>query len=220
MKFPHAYCAVKKLFIAEIISIAAAIFALITAILAAVASADPSTGVEASAATLALVSVGAFVAVFVLQLIALIQGGKDEDNFRTALWVTIVAIVIGIVSAVLQSIEATKNLVILTTAFEVFTSVAGIVVILLILLGISNLADELHDKELAEKGRRLATYIIYMFVVSALLSLIPSFFVNGNIPDFVRVMFSIFAIIAAVIELLIYINVLIFYRRAIRTLKK
>ena len=214
MRFPNAFKAVKKLFIAEILSIAVALVGLTSAVLLAI----PNTGL--TGAGLALGSAVAMIVVFVLQLVAMIQGGKDADGFRTALWVTLIAIAVSITSAVLQSIEATKGLTILISVMSAFVSVAGVLVIYIVLQTIAGLADSLKDHELADKGNRLATYIVLLFAVSILLGLVPSFFYKAQLPDFVNVLFTIFGIVAAVIELLIYINVLIFLRRAIRTLKK
>ena len=214
MRFPNALKAVKKLFIAEIISIAAALVAVTSAILLAI----PNTGL--TGAGLALGGAIAMIAVFVLQLIAMIQGGKDAEGFRTALWVTLIAIAVSITSAVLQSIEATKGLTILISVMNAFVSVAGVLVIYIVLQTIAGLAKSLKDNELADKGNRLATYIVLLFAISILLGLVPSFFYKTQLPDFVTVLFTIFGIVSAVIELLIYINVLIFLRRAIRTLKK
>lgn len=220
MRFPNAYKAVKKLFLAEIISIAVALLSLVAAVLSAVAVASPNNGLVISAGTLALVSVIALVVVFVLQLVAMIQGGKDEDNFHTALWVTLIAIAVTVASAILQSIEVTKGMTLLISVFDAFSSVATIVVMVLVLYAISNLANQLHNQELAEKGRRLAFYIVILFAVSTILGFVPGIFVNKEVPQFVTVMMTVFGIVAAVIELLIYINILIYYRRAIKTLKK
>lgn len=220
MRFPNAYKAVKKLFLAEIISIAVALLSLVAAVLSAVGIASPNNGLVISAGTLALVSVIALVVVFVLQLVAMIQGGKDEDNFRTALWVTLIAIAVTVASAILQSIEATKGMTLLISIFDAFSSVASIVVMVLVLYAISNLANQLHNQELAEKGRRLAFYIVILFAVSTILGFVPGIFVNKEVPQFVTVMMAVFGIVAAVIELLIHINILIYYRRAIKTLKK
>ena len=220
MKFPSAYKAVKKLFIAEILSIAVAVVGLVAAILAIVGIANPDGTALISAGTLALVSALAMIAVFVLQLIAMIQGGRDADGFRSALWVTLIAIAVSITSGVLQSIEATKGLTILISVLNAFVDVAHVIVIFLVLTTIASLASILKNETVAEKGRRLAFYVVIMFMASILLGLIPSFFDKVNVPEFVKVMFGIFGIVAVVIELLIYINILVFYWRSLRTLKK
>lgn len=220
MKFPSAYKAVKKLFIAEILSIAVSVVALVAGVLAIVGVANPNGSALISAGTLALVSALAMIAVFVLQLVAMIQGGKDADGFKTALWVTLIAIGVSIASGVLQSIEATKGLTVLISVLNAFVDVAHVIVIYVVLTTIAELASALKNETVAEKGRRLAFYVILMFAASILLSLVPSFFNADKLPDFVKVMFAVFALVAAVIELLIYINILVFYKRSLRTLKK
>ena len=218
MKYPSAYSAVKKLFVAEILSIAVALIAFVAAVLAAVGINYPE--VLISAGTMGLVSAIAMIVVFVLQLVAMIQGGRDEDNFRTALWVTLIAIAASLTSSVLQMIEATKGLTTLISILQAFANVAHVIVIVLVLYGIAHLVANLGNHELEEKGRRLALYVVLLFAVSTLFNLFPGFFTNKELPQFVTVMFAVFAIVAAIIELLVYINILIYYRRAIRTLKK
>ena len=176
MKFPSAYKAVKKLFIAEILSIAVAVVGLVAAILAIVGVTNPDGSALITAGTLALVSALAMIAVFVLQLIAMIQGGRDADGFRSALWVTLIAIAVSITSGVLQSIEATKGLTILISVLNAFVDVAHVIVIFLVLTTIASLASILKNETVAEKGRRLAFYVVIMFMASILLGLIPSFF--------------------------------------------
>lgn len=218
MKFPHAYAAVKKLFLAELISIAVAVLSLTAAILAAVGIENESALLTAG--TLGLVSLIAMIVVFVFQLVALIQGKKESEHFGIALWLTLIAIIVSVVSTVLQSIDATKGLGTLFSVLDAVVNVANVLVILMILFGISNIADKLGNKEMSEKGSRLATYIVILYVVSIGLSLVAGIFNKDGIGQGWAIAFAIFGIVAAIIVILIYVNVVIYYYRAIKMLKK
>ena len=216
MKFPHAYKGVLKLFVAEIISIAAAVVGLVTAILANI----PNLNIAAPAA-LGTVSIVALIVAFVLQLIGLIQASRDEYNFRAALFVVIVAIVLSIVNSVLTALPDQNTALTLVEAFlEAFSKVASIIVIVLVLGGIANLAEKLHNSEMAEKGHTLVFWVVLLFAISVLFGLFPNFFVFNPVGDGWSIFFTIITILAAVIELVVYINVLVYLYKATKMLKK
>lgn len=219
MKFPHAYHGVKKIFIAEVISIAAAVVAMIAAILASLITSGRQ-GVENAAATLVLVSGIASVVVFVVQLIGLIQGSKDSREFRIGLWVVLVGIAATIVSTVLQSVEATKGLpTIVFAVLETVATVADFLVILCILFGISSLADRLGVSEMEERGRKLAFWIILIYIVVLVFGLMPGF--NGYIINpGIRLFFSILSIAATVLEIVIFVNTIIYLYVATKMLEE
>ena len=219
MRFPNAYKGVKKLFIAEIISIIVEFVALTSAILAAVAAAGV-TGLAISAGSLALGSGIAMIVVFVIQLIGLFQGGRDSSLFRVAIWLVVIGIATSLTSAVLQSIEATKGLpAILFTILNTVSTLANFFVIICILYGIASLAEALKDHKMEAKGRRLAFYIVFLYILSVIFGFLPG--LNGfQLTDGWKIAFSIFGIVALVLELLIYINVVIYLYRATKMLKK
>ena len=159
MKFPHAHKGVKLIFVAEIIAIVASILAMIAAIFVSIGSASTA------AAMLLLISGIVGIVVFVIQLVGLFQGAKESREFRIALWITLVGIAAGITSAILQSLEATKGLSpILFASLSTVTAVADFLVVLCVLLGIAGLAERLGNNYMCDKGHRLSTYIIFIYI--------------------------------------------------------
>lgn len=221
MRFPHAYKGVKKLFIVEIISIISGLIGLTAAILAVVGANNENGALVAAAGTIALVSGIALIVAFVLQLVGLIQAGKDESSFRIALWVILIAIVLSIVTNVLVALPQDPNgaLTLVSSILSAVASVANVIVTIYILSGITILANELKDSAMAAKGKLLVNVVTVLFVISIALSLLPRIFVNG-VPTPFTAMFDIFSIAAAVIEVCVYIAILIYYYFAIKMLKK
>ena len=217
MQYPSAHSGVKKLFIAEIISIVGGVLGLVAAIISTVfvnAAAD-APGLIAAGSVL-LVTGFIMVVAFILQMIGLLQAGKDEPNFRSGFWIAIFGIVISLVAAILRSITGVPEL--LCSILESLSSVASIVVLIFTLSGVANLASALGDNDMFEKGRALINWITILFVVSIVLGLFPSFFANPN--EGIKIMLSVMAIVAALVELVIYINILIYLYKAIKMLKK
>lgn len=220
MKFPNAYKAVKKLFIAEILSLVIIVLNLVASVISAVVVINDS-GEEAlllAAGGIILFTLFASIVVFIFQLIALIQGGKDESHFKVALFMVVIIILVNIASSILRLIDATKDINVLFTVLDAVTTVANVIVIVAILYSISSLADRLRDRKMSDKGSTLAVIIVLMFIASLIFDLVPTFFQGLNRAW--EITFSIFGIAATIIQVLIYINIVIYYYKASKMLKR
>ena len=217
MKFVNAYKGVKKLFVVEIIQIAAALVLLIGAIIAAV---NVTSGANLVAGgTLISISGIALIVAFILTLIGLIQAGRDESHFKTGLWVIIIAIVLGAVSSILRMIPNVPPVVVtIANILDAISSASSLAVLILTLFGISGIASQLGNEEMAQRGIVLSNWIVILFGVSILLGLIPTFFLNVANP--ISIMFAFFAIAASALELVVYVLILIYYIDAIKMLEK
>lgn len=219
MKFPHAYKGVKLIFIAELVSIVTALVALIAAIFTPIIISGNGE-LTTPAAVLVLISGIASIVVFVIQLCGLFFGAKDSRDFRIGLWVTFVGIVAGIVYVVLGSIEATKGLpVVVFALLNTIAAVADFVVIICILFGISTLASQLGYSEMEEDGRRLAFYIIILYIISLLFGFMPGFNVYVVNTGW-RFTLSIFGVIATVLEIIVFVSTILYLHRATKMLEE
>ena len=222
MKYPHAYSGVKKLFIAEIISLIATIVVLVSAIITTVGVAsNENVPAIVSGGTLALISGIALIVSFILQLIGYLQAGKDHSNFKVSFWVTIIAIVATFVGSILGVALPDNDVAqIFVTVFDAFTSVSSVIVLIYVLGGIASLAMNLKDRPMAQRGRTLAYVVVILFIISVALNFIPKPLAQIATSDGWKVAFAVFAIIAATIEIIVYFAVLVYYKKAIRMLKK
>ena len=217
MKFENAYKGVKKLFVVQIIEIAAALLALIGAIIATI-NVTSDANLTAGGIIITISSIALIVG-FVFTLIGLIQAGRDDSHFKTGLWVILISIVLEIVATILRGIPDVAPVVItIANILDALATASSIVVLVLTLFGISSLASQLGNEEMAERGTSLVNWVIILLAASVILSLVPTFFLV--VPNPIGIMFSFFAIVASVIELFVYIGILIYYIHAIEMLGK
>jgi len=216
MKFPNAYSGVKKLFYAEIVSLIAEAVAVLAAFFLVLAGAGVVI-LAVPALTLSLISGFAMIVVFIMQLVGLVQGSRDSNYFRVALYLVLAAIAIGFISSLLQSFSATKNLPkMVFSVLDTFTTIANFFTIVWVIYGVADLAKKLNNKAQEEKGNKLAFYICILYSASVVLGFLPAFKATGALAT----VFAIFGFIAVVVELIIYINVLIYLHRATKMLAK
>lgn len=214
MKFPNAYKGVKKLFIAEICSIIAALFAVVVTII--VQAFNKNLPAAASAAVAAIGGVAAVIAIvaFIIQLVGLIQAGKDEDGFRMGFWIVIFMIILGVVSGVLNTLGVNP---LIGSIFEVVIDAAGLVLIVFILGGISSLANSLGNTEMAEKGKRLSNYVILLYVLFIVLNIVVLIF--NNIGPSLAAFILAIALASTVIEIVVYICIIVYEYKAVKMLE-
>lgn len=217
MQFPSAHKGVKKLFIAELIAIAAGILTLVAAVLAVVGI--KNEGVLVAAGSITVVSTFALIVVLILQLVGLFQGGKDSLQIKYAFFISLGGLVLSIVLAVLRLLPANNGLAIAIGVMGPLVDIATVLALAYTLLGIAELAEKLNDEPMAKRGKTLAFVVVILFAISVVLNLFSSFFVN-NAPSWAVILIAIFGIVTAVVELVAYILTVVYYGRATKMLKK
>ena len=217
MRFPSAHAGVKKLFIAEILSIVFAVIALVAAILASIALNNGGEGPLANtAAIIALAGGIVSIVAFVIQLIGLRQANHDHGAFGIAFWITIAALVIQIVASILTSV-LTGGKAITSGIFSTIVSVLSALAFIYTLFGIIGLSDALGNEGMVIWGRRL----ISLFVALHIIIIFTEVF--NTIPwsnEGARAIFNTITIVAAAIEVVSYVLTLIYYAKAIKMLEK
>ena len=212
MRFPKAHAGVKKLFIAELLQILSGILAVTSAIFIA----TTWSPLVIAGGTVAITAAGVAVAAFIIQMIGLHQGGKDADQFMIAFWIIIIAIVLNILVPILN--QFVPGIGVVTSVLEAIARASAVIALLYTIFGIVNLADQLGDGVMVGRGRRLTMYVVILYAISIFLNLFPSFFKDpGNI---LAIIFSVFGIIAAVAEVVVYVLTVLYYASAVRMLRK
>ena len=140
-------------------------------------------------------------------------------QIKYAFFITIFSVVLSLTVAILNTLPGSAGLDITIRVLNTLINISEVLSLAYILLGISALAAQLNDDEMENRGRHLAFIVVGMYVVTTLLGLYPSFFIK-NAPDWLQTMMAITAIVAAVIELVIYILVIIYYARATKMHKE
>ena len=212
MRFPNAYRGVKKIWLAEMLMLLAAIVGIVIVIVAAMNGSMVgediviNEGVKTPIAILGIVTAVILLIGFILNLIGLINANNDDSAFRIALLVTILGVVASAISAIWSNNETLNKW--MDTAITICSMFASYYV----LTGIANLAEKMSDaatKALALKSR---TLVEGSFCATALFKLIISIFKiqNGSTIS------TILAVVALLLELVSYI----LYLRALSKGKK
>ena len=216
MKFPNAYKGVKKLYIAEILALVAAVLSIVAAIMTALLNANPDLPLKGAIIGIGFGVLALALVCFILQIVGLYQAGKDEGSFRLAFFIVIFNIVLTLVSSIIGSINS--GAAIASNVMQMISDIASVVVIFFILSGLGVLANRLGDERMERNATRLMWFVIILLAASLLLQFIPRFIPNPTQP--VAVTFAILAIVAGVAELVAYICIFIFYGRSVKMLEK
>lgn len=217
MKFPKAHAGVKKLFICEIIAVAASVLAIVGAILAAVGLKNGA--LLATGGSVVLASGIALVVVFVLQLVGMHQAGKDEIQIKYAFCSTILGVLFGVVASILGSLTQTTALSLVVTFLDAGQSVAVLFASYYVLMGISTLAGKLNDSAMQAQGKRLANWVIIFFLISIAFEILGVILKTTSV-EWLKTVAAILAIAAGVAELVVYIITFVYYGKAVKMLKK
>ena len=174
MRYPNADKGIKKIFIAEILSIVAALLVAAVVIMAHSNNVNPSmSGEEVTQALqagnagtpfviMSVVMMLVMLVSYVLNLIGISNASKDEESFKRALWVLLASIVFAIGAAILENRNArvANWLKVPSTLFE-------LVVTLFVLEGIGNLARNLGKKQIVDMSAQCRTWLMCALVLSA-----------------------------------------------------
>ena len=212
MRFPNAYRGVKKIWLAEMLMLLAAIVGIVIVIVAAMNGSMVgediviSEGVKTPIAVLGIVTAVILLIGFILNLVGLINANNDDSAFRIALLVTVLGVVASAISAIWSNNET------LNKWMDTATTICSMFASYYVLTGIANLAEKMSDaatKALALKSR---TLVEGSFCATALFKLIISIF---KIQDGSTIS-TILAVVALLLELVSYI----LYLRALSKGKK
>ena len=212
MRFPNAFSGIKKIWLAELLMLLAAVVGIIMVIVMAANGTMVgediviNEGVKTPIAVLGIVTAVILLIGFILNLIGLINANNDDSAFRIALLVTILGVVASAISAIWSNNETLNKW--MDTAITICSMFASYYV----LTGIANLAEKMSDaatKALALKSR---TLVEGSFCATALFKLIISIF---KIQEGSTIS-TILAVIALLLELVSYI----LYLRALSKGKK
>ena len=217
MEFPNTFKGIKKIWIAEMLMLLAAVLSIVLVFVIAGNSVVIDDAVvvntEAVKTPTAIIGIGAAVIIlvaFLLNLIGIINCRKDDKNFINALFATLLGVVCGVVNAIWG--ESNPRL---GSWMEFVMVMEGCYASYYVLTGISNLSDAYPDeatKKLVDKSRN---WLLGSFCLSAGLKLIVDIF---NIQDGTPK--NIMAIVAAVAEIIAYIIYLMALSKSKKMLAK
>ena len=232
MQFPNAAKGIKNLWVAEILSIIAAVLTIVMAFvfvsnfkseIAAIELAA-ATGTEAalqdsvltqaqSNAILATGGLGLGMAIFgviafILGLIGTFQAKKDEKSFMDAFMIVVVGIVLSIVAAFLkQDSEITRYV-------QIASNICIAWMNYYVLLGVANLATAKGETDLHDSAKRASIWVAIAITISEVIQLFAN---NTRVSN--QTLMIVLTSVAAVLEIVAYVYYLIVLSRARKMLE-
>ena len=208
MQFPNALEGVKKIYKAEIIALIGGIVGFVAAILALVGAKSGSVGGLAGGGFLIIAASVLFIIAFIMNIVGLNKAKPDEENFKNALNMVLVGIVLSIV------VGATKEGTLIHTLGESLSNICNLLVNYLVATALLNLANRLGDAAVAQKAKPVRTLLTVVWIIALVLQVIGNTFTAkaGTIA-------FILVLIASVIEIIAYIIYLVLLGKARRMLE-
>lgn len=208
MQFPNALEGVKKIYKAEIIALIGGIVGFVAAILALVGAKSGSVGGLAGGGFLIIAASVLFIIAFIMNIVGLNKAKPDEENFKNALYMVLVGIVLSIV------VGATKEGTLIHTLGESLSNICNLLVNYLVATALLNLANRLGDAAVAQKAKTVRTLLTIVWIIALVLQVIGNTFTAkaGTIA-------FILVLIASVIEIIAYIIYLVLLSKARRMLE-
>ena len=201
MKYPNAFSGVKKIWLAEMLMLLAALLSIVLIFMVALNSTMEgeeliiSDGIAGTAGVITIFAALVALVAFILNLVGLIAARKDEAAFNSALIITL----LGIAASAVSSIWSNSGR--LVRIMDVVTTLCNLYASYYVLTGIANLAETYPDtvtKVLALKSR---TLLIYTFCATAVFKCIITIFNVQNGTTF----YTILGTVALILELVSYV---------------
>ena len=202
MQFPNAVTGVNKIYTAEILTIIAAVIGVIAAILGVVGAAAELDGSIAGAAILLIVFAILMIVAFIVNITGVSSAAKDDTGFKNAL----IALVVGILANIV--ISAFSNNEIITGIGNFITKVTEFLSSYFICTGIINLSERLNDAAVGDKGKRVRSLLMILFLVSAVLSLLSASFKSNDTLMTIAAVISIISSIVSIVAYFMYLGLL------------
>ena len=210
MRFESAKKGIKKLFLGEILSIVASILLIASLVYLAMKQVDlnmtgeavrqslESGGVLVPFLVFSIAGLLLFLASYVLSLAGIINGAHDEESFKRALWAELALIALTIASAFLQDSQPQ-----MVKWLDVVSTVARMMVTLLVIGGIDRVAAKLGKTDVVIIGEKSRYFMISAFLLSAVFEVMLVFFFQNNpsMTYFFRMTVYVLDIIAYVLYL-------------------
>ena len=216
MQYPNAYKGVKRIYIAEILTLIATILAIIGAAIMIVrynGNLEQLQNLQLDAESVdlpiaiasALVLIAGILAIisFIISLVGVCNARIDESAFTGALIMIILSIVVSITGSVMQNTNPTA-----ANWANVAVSVLTLASTLFIIKGIMNLAEKLERPDMVSKGRSIMAAILIINIIAIAASAVSAYLELSETQEKIVEYVSLGASVATLIFLLIYLSYL------------
>ncbi|MBQ3956790.1 MAG: hypothetical protein II680_12955 [Clostridia bacterium] len=220
MRFPKACSGVKKIRSAEILSVIAGLFAVVTLMIGlfTLTSVEPDRGLILGVGTAALVFIicgGVLLLVaFILKLIGTVCAGKEESAFKTAM----IFMIIGFVTEAITYIPNLSPRIQAIMGFVgVIAEASALAAVMYIILGVQRLAGRCERVDMVKKGNTVMKLVLMVGIFVLLADTVSAVFKLLRTHAIVS---GVFAVAAAALSIVAYIIYLGYLTQAKRMLEE
>ena len=206
MHFPSAKKGVKKLYLAQLFELICGILTAVAVVASLVTmgfeqaqnlpadAVSVGTAVAGVAAIAGVIAMVLALAAFVLEIVGVVQGMKEEDSFKTAL----IFLLVGIVASTIASSFSESNEMIADLCKAV-NSVCSLLVTVYVATAIRKIAEQLNKPKLAARATRTIRIVNFTYIFTIAAQIIVSFINNEESP-----IAMVLALAAAILNIVSY----------------
>ena len=205
--YKNAFEGIKKIHKGEILSMIATVLSVVGGILG-ISGLQAGEGTSSGDSLLViagiLVIVGAVLAIIaiVLNISGVSRASKDEAAFKNAL----IVLGVGFAANLLITIFS-KNQTI-SSIGKTITTLAELLASYFVCTGIINLADRIGNKNVSDRGKKIRTLLMGIWLVSAVLNALTSIFQGNQTMEGIIVAVAVVGGIVSIVAYFLYIGLL------------
>lgn len=210
MKYPNASDGVNKIYMSEILALAASVIVVICSVIAMLGFDDPDLeNLVIIMGVIIICALGLFVAGYILQIVGIVRASKDEPAFK----VSVIAIVAALITTILEAVFYGNHVG--SFIVEIAGDVSKFFLVHYIIHGIMHIAEHLERPDMIKKGNFIFR-IIYIAIGFEVIVRIFELIFGKEVGEQLSMPFGVAANILQVAE---YFMFLIYVGRANKMLK-
>ena len=218
MRFPGAKKGVSKVFIAEILSLIAMVLVSVPLVIFEAIGLSAFGSESMAVVMLVMMGAGAVSAILtlLLKIFGVVQASKDEASFKGVIYALVVDLVVTVFPLIFSSNRT------LTNFAEAISDMMNGVIMVLIIVGICNLANQLGDTEMVHKGGKVFRIVIVLAVAALVMKIVMYFFPSdmGSADTAAKVIVLILGVLTIVFSIVPYVLYLSFLSKARKMLEQ
>ncbi len=218
MRFPGAKKGVSKVFIAEILSLIAMVLVSVPLVIFEAIGLSAFGSESMAVVMLVMMGAGAVSAILtlLLKIFGVVQASKDEASFKGVIYALVVDLVVTVFPLIFSSNRT------LTNFAEAISDMMNGVIMVLIIVGICNLANQLGDTEMVHKGGKVFRIVIVLAVAALVMKIVMYFFPSdmGSADTAAKVIVLILGVLTIVFSIVQYVLYLSFLSKARKMLEQ
>lgn len=200
MKYPNAANGINKIFMSEVIALAASVIVLVCSVIGVLCFENPDLEILVGVLVIiVLFALGFFVLAYILQIVGIMRASKDEPAFK----VSVIAIIAAMILTVLEGVFYGNHFA--SFFVEIAGDVAQFFLVHYIIHGIMHIADHLERPDMIKKGKFIFR-VIYIAIAFEIIVRIFEIIFGKEVGEQLSMPFGIVAEILKVAEYVMFLT--------------